>query len=215
MRKNGAKWWREKMLPEIQLDQIVGADACEPELVPIPYEDGALPDDQARVLLAILVWANPKTVLEIGTFFGATTLRMAHALPTAKIHTVDLPDSFSANEFLTDFHLINRRLVGLEFRARASRNVVQHFADTMSWDFNGTGLPTFFFIDASHSYQAVKNDSEKCYALCNGAGIFLWHDCAATHPDVVRLLREWRVAGRDIRVIENTTLAFLDSRYVK
>jgi hypothetical protein len=196
------------MIPEIALEAVVNNKAIE--IYPFPYEDGQLPDYEARILMAILRAHQPKAVLEIGTFFGHTTLRMAKTLPTATIHTIDLPPNSSLVD-KTDHHLINRRKVGREFRNRPEcSRIVQYLADTATFDFIQIKepRPTFFFIDGSHSYEYCKNDSEKCYALCNGHGTFVWHDADMNHPEVLKFLEEWYANGRDIRIIAGTRLAY-------
>jgi hypothetical protein len=200
------------MIPEIEPESIfLGGIHPKIDFYRTSYEDGALPDDQAELLLAILVDKNPKEVLEIGTFFGHTTRRMAEALPGAIIHTVDLPLSYSPLD-KDDFHLINRRRVGREFHGRAcAERIVQHFADTGTWDFREAGAPTFFFIDGSHTYEYVKNDSVKCFELASGCGTFLWHDLDDNHPQVGALLNEWRIAGLNIYRIAGMPLGYLDA----
>jgi hypothetical protein len=42
--------------------------------------------------------------------------------------------------------------------------------------------------------------------------LFVWHDCDNAHPGVAKFLSEWRKKGFDIRRIEGTPLAFLDTR---
>ena len=203
------------MIPDIQLSEIVREPNIFIPFEELPYEDGQLPDDQARILLAILVAEQPLEVLEIGTFFGHTTLRMAQALPFATIHTVDLPLDYKASHpavlVKTDHHLINRRnMVGREFLSRPGRKkqIVQHYADTYTWDFREAGHPSFYFIDGSHSYEYAKCDSEKCYDLCDGKGLFIWHDVDENHMGVVRLLEEWCSLGRDVRRISGTPLGY-------
>ena len=177
-----------------------------------------LPIDQLAILLAILVAEQPAEVLEIGTFMGHTTRQMAEALETATIHTVDLPETNSPAELEAvglpkdDLHLIGRRVVGREFKTLpiASR-IRQHFGDTATWSFREAGQSTFFFIDGSHTYEYAKHDSEACYEMCGGRGVFLWHDCDPTHPGVERLITEWRSLGRDVRRIGGTTLAYWKS----
>lgn len=177
-----------------------------------------LPSDQLMALLAILVAESPNEVLEIGTFMGHTTRQMAENLPQAIVHSVDLPEDFSEEEDSEtnipkdDFHLIRRRIVGREFKGLAcEKQIKQHFADTAKWDFSKAGRSTFFFIDGSHTYEYCKNDSEKCLALCEGRGVFLWHDCDSAHPGVVKLLSEWRGLGRDVRLIRGTPIAYWKS----
>lgn len=132
-------------IPEISVGEILGDRKPVIRMPVMRYEDGMLPSDQAMVLLAILVAEAPKEVLEIGTFMGHTARLMAENLETATIHTADLPVSFSAEsdpEQLIpkdDFHLISRRIVGREFKDQPCANrIVQHFADTATWDFQDT-----------------------------------------------------------------------------
>ena len=204
------------MIPQIELGAILRGRrvTCSP-LDGSLYEDGQLPDDQAEVLLSILVAERPKEVLEIGTFFGHTTRRMAEALPEVTIHTVDLPADYSLAgdpEKLPkdDFHLISRRDVGREFRARpCSCRIIQHFGDTATWDFREAGTPSFFFIDGSHTLEYVRNDSAKCLELAGGRGVFIWHDVDEQHCGVIRALLELRSAGRNVQRIAGTPLGYL------
>ena len=202
------------MLPPIHLQQIVSAADIESvDLLDIPYEDGALPDPDARALLAILVAKNPEIILEIGTYHGATTARMAHQLPQTWIHTIDLFPGLDSHPELSDPHLIaSRHIVGKHFINNPKYiNVVQHYGNTFYYEFKRFRGATFFFIDGSHSYLAAKNDSEKCLKLCDGHGSFIWHDADSNHPGVLQLLEEWRTFGRDIRLIERTNLAYWEN----
>ncbi len=177
------------------------------------YERGSLPPHQILALLAILKANDPKAVLEIGTFMGATTKAIAQNLPNSIIHTVDLPRGDGADDRVnmerTDFDLFKKSQPGREFLGTpfASR-IKQHFCDTAKWDFSEAEGATCFFIDGDHSYEFCKSDSEKCFDLCKGKGVFLWHDCDYFSLGVVRLIREWRAMGRDIVRIAETPLAY-------
>jgi predicted O-methyltransferase YrrM len=211
------KWLREAFdaIPVMTLESIVGGRCPLVRLQVTSHEDGRLPLADALGLLSILIAEQPKVVLEIGTFMGHATRAMAENLEQAVIHTVDLPPDFSPREAARsplpkdDFHLIQRRIVGREFRSQAcEKRIVQHFGDTAELDFKQFGQPEFFFIDGSHTYEYCKNDSEKCLALCPRGGTFLWHDCELTHPGVVRLVAEWRRAGRNLVRVQGTALAY-------
>jgi O-methyltransferase len=202
-------------IPEISLGEILGSRKNLIKLNVQRYEEGMLPFHEATVLLSILKAENPKEVLEIGTFMGHTTRAMAENLPDAIIHTADLPPDFSAENDSKDlpgkddFHLIGRRMVGREFKGQAvEAGIRQHFGDTAKMNFEEFGRPTFFFIDGSHTYEYCRQDSEKCFGLCGGAATFLWHDCDAFHPGVMRFISEWRSLGRRIVRIEGTSLAY-------
>ena len=61
------------------------------------------------------------------------------------------------------------------------------------------------FVDGAHSYEYVKNDSEKGWRMLRLGGIMAWHDCNANHPDVVRYIRE---TGHHVKLIAGTALAY-------
>jgi len=205
-------------IPVIKLGDILGDRRPVIKQVVMRSEDGMMPNDQVMAILSLLVAEAPSEVLEIGTFMGYTTRQMAENLETAIIHTVDLPEDFALDQDphkdipKDDMHLMTRRVVGREYKGQpcASR-IKQHFTDTAVWDFRQAGSPSFFFIDGSHTYEYCKNDSEKCFELCGGRGVFLWHDCDDAHPGVINFVMEWRKMGRDIRIIEHTPIAYWKS----
>jgi len=206
------------LIPEVKLDEIMGERRPVIRMAVMRYENGVLPKDDLLALLSILVAEAPREVLEIGTFMGHTTLQMAENMPEGTLHTVDLPEDFAFDSDperrlpKDDLHLIERRVVGREFKGQpcASR-IRQHFGDTASWNFAEAGRPTFFFIDGAHTYEYCKSDSEKCFALCGGRGVFLWHDCDDGHPGVVQFVNDWRSRGRDIKTIAGTSIAYWKS----
>jgi hypothetical protein len=204
-----------KSIPEVSLDEIIGDRKIQIKLTMQKHEDGMMWAEEAQALLSILVMENPKEVLEIGTFMGHTTRRMAENLAEGVIHTVDLPPDYSTSEPSAglppkdDFHLIKRRVVGREFKGQeCEKRIIQHFADTALLDFKTLGQPTFFFIDGSHTYEYCKQDTEKCFALTGGKGTFFWHDCDQWHPEVVQYIADLRKTGKNVVRIKGTYLAY-------
>jgi hypothetical protein len=205
-------------IPEIGLGEILAGRRPAVRIEFTSHEDGMLPIYEAFALMSIMVAEQPRAVLEIGTYMGSTSRLLAENLERAVIHTIDLPTGYSRENDdngdlpKDDFHLIARRKVGREYQGKpcASR-IRQHFGDTAVWDFREAGHPTCFFIDGAHTYEYCRNDSEKCFALCGGRGVFIWHDCDCLHPGVVRFLTEWRQQGRDIKRISGTAIAYWKS----
>ncbi len=204
-------------IPERSLSSIL-EDAAYDVLLPAAtgFERGSLPALELLALIGVLKANNPEAVLEIGTFMGSTTKSIAQNLPNAVVHTVDLPLGLEAKESATldrlDAGLIRRREPGREFLGTPfAARIRQHFQDTAKWDFLGAQGATCFFIDANHSYEYCKNDSERCFELCKGRGVFLWHDCDYFTPGVVRLIKEWRAMGRDVVRITDTSIAYWKS----
>jgi hypothetical protein len=196
-------------VPLIALSEIVGRPIIHID-GSYSYVDGSLPFCDLVALLSVLVDRSPRTVLEIGTFNGHTTRLMALNLPEAEINTIDLPEDYSDNGAgmaKDDWHLISSRRVGSEYRADPSiRSVKQHFGDTAEYAFPSA---EFFFIDGSHTYAYVRNDTEKALAS-PATKLLIWHDCDRNHPDVTRWLLEMIHTGRPVRHIEGTNLAILD-----
>lgn len=92
-------------------------------------------------------------------------------------------------------------------------NIRQHFGDTASWDFSEAQGATFFFIDGSHTYEYVRNDTEKCLALAKVKGCTLtWHDCDWWHPGVVRWLAQMVKSGWPVARIPGTHIAIMDCK---
>lgn len=205
-------------IPTLPLEKLLGGTKQTITLNIGNKEDGAMPYYQAIPFVSLLVKHNPKVVVEVGTFLGHTTKLIAQNLPEVTVHTMDLPPDFSTKKDTVtnlnkdDFHLIEKRKTGREFLGTEyEKRIVQHLGDTGTYDFNIIKDATFFFIDGSHTYDYCKNDSEKCYEICKGKGVFLWHDCDFAHPGVVQFIKEWRNLGRNIVRIEGTPLAYLNS----
>lgn len=202
-------------IPEVHLSEILGSRTAQFNMIAQPAEDGVMPSDQLFALLTVLIAEQPREVLEIGTFMGRTTRSMAENLPGSIVHTVDLPEDFSAatdsnpESNKDDFHLITNRNVGRDYKGQPCESRIrQHFADTSTWDFKEAGNPGFFFIDGSHTYEHCLIDSERCLGIAAPGAVFVWHDCDSGHPGVLKFIREWREKGRDIRRISGTPLAY-------
>lgn len=181
------------------------------------FVDGALPWVDMIPLLSIVADRKPKVMFEIGTYFGLTTRVLAMAHPESIVHTIDLPEGFDPENDdceipKDDFHLIKNRRVGDGFRHDPSiKNVVQHFGDTAKWDYTPVKDAELFFIDGSHTYEYIKNDTEKCLEACRGhKATFLWHDVHPAYPGVVRYLSELCRSGAPVKRICWTHMAYMD-----
>lgn len=214
------RWYRPfppnyfPQIPRVELGKLVGRP-----LVTVDggysYKDGSLPWGDILALLSVMVDRAPKSVLEIGTFHGHTTRLMALNMPRAAIYTMDLPENFAPEDDTglkkDDWHLINSRRVGAEYRADSSiTNVKQLFGDTAECEFPDAEL---FFIDGAHTYEYVRNDTTKALAS-PAAKTLLWHDSDGGHRDVTRWLAGMIQAGYPVRQIEGTNLAILDVKDV-
>jgi hypothetical protein len=159
---------------------------------------------------------QPRTVLEIGTFDGRTTLALAaNTREDATVVTVDLPpgDMTELPIEAREVAFIDKPESGAVFsRSPYARRIRQVYGDSATCDF-GVRDVELAFIDGSHSYEYALSDSRRVRALMNeGRGVILWHDYGMEWEGVTRALDE--LAGepgfRGLRHIEGTTLAILD-----
>src|SRR5262249_30788404 len=119
----------------------------------------------------------------------------------------------SALTAATDERLIGQRVVGMDYRDHPRAGEIrQVFGDTFdpaTWDAipSGAGLA---FIDASHSYEAVKNDTERARTRLDADAVIIWHDYSegeTAERGVGRYIREQMALCDDIFLCEGTTLA--------
>jgi hypothetical protein len=173
-----------------------------------------------RFLLAQLVrFFKPKTLLEVGTYRGAATRLLLDHLPSqATLYTIDLPPNYDLTEVrgASDEHLILNRDVGVEYRGHSkAESVVQIFGNTFdhsTWQQVPDGID-FAFIDASHTYEAVRNDSEMVRRKSTAGTVCVWHDYYETDPrnpgeyGVGKYVREQMSVRDDVLVVLGTCLA--------
>jgi predicted O-methyltransferase YrrM len=163
---------------------------------------------------------KPMKLFEIGTFDGRTTLNMAcNSSKDAEVYTLDLPkDEMSSTELPADtrddatFDKIasGSRFLGTDYE----KKITQLYGDSASFDFSlYQDTVDFVFIDGSHSYEYVLNDSRQALKLLRkGKGVILWHDYGAFWKGVIRALDElYRTASefKHLKHIEGTSLVYL------
>ena len=165
-------------LPAITLDEFLGhrleSLGDQVRLRPGAHGNGSINVFESFLLALLVRMIKPTAIIEIGTFRGGTTGHLFHnAPPDAIIYTLDLPadvrpcgitDSGLAatktRDFLPDSPRVKLRLV-----------------DTSTWDGTLDTRVQFAFIDGNHSYNGVRNDTEKVLSLLDEVGCVCWHDC--------------------------------------
>ncbi len=146
------------------------------------------------MLAAICRVRRPKTVFEFGTFTGRTAASFAANTPEESVvYTLDIPHDHPK---LKEVGQEEKYVLGQETRklfegTGYGRKIRQIWAD--SAEFNEAtfqGQMDLVFIDASHSYEYVTNDTMKSLRILKPGGVLLWHDYQFSWPDVVRFLNE-------------------------
>jgi predicted O-methyltransferase YrrM len=147
-------------------------------------------------LASLVATCRPRQVLEFGTCEGAATWHLwANAAADARITTLDLPAGTHVKGS-TDLNLQGRRSRPLLPSDPRVRLIEQ---DTRSWVPDVRDVD-FCFIDAGHSYECVKNDTEKALTVMAPGGLVVWHDASWSRDGyaVNRYLKELRSGGRDV-----------------
>lgn len=173
-------------------------------------------------LLELLVLARlvreraPRHLFEIGTFNGRTTITLAANSPSdAIVHTLDLPPQrdtrFQVESKEREF--MERALSGELIHSSAhSGKIHQLHGDSATFDFSSVDAD-FVFIDGSHAYDYVRNDSERALSMVRGrVGTVVWHDYGEWEG-VTRALNELFTSDprfSTLKHIRGTTLAILE-----
>jgi predicted O-methyltransferase YrrM len=151
-------------------------------------------------ICAIVAVKKPKTILEFGTFDGCSAWHMlANAPSDTNLITLDLPSN-TKTAGSTDFGL--QGVASRPFLPDSPRvNLIE--IDSREWVPKVEGGADLCFIDAGHSYECVKNDTEKALAVTNKGGVILWHDTTWRRDDygVNSYMKELLAKGQDVRLI--------------
>lgn len=163
---------------------------------------------------------RPERIFEFGTFRGRCTLNFAINSPkNSKIFTLDLPcEGINATKFSIEFadrKHIKKNASGelfLNSNLIEKNKITQLYGDSATFNYNKyLNTIDFIFIDGSHHYDYVINDTNIALKLLRrGKGIIIWHDYGAW-PGVTKALNEFskKPLLRKIMHIENTSLAFI------
>ena len=155
-----------------------------------------------KVVIAVLCnLLKPKNVIEIGTFRGETSDLMARNLVDADIYTLDLPPEFTNHLYRPDdddLDVLKLRNPDSYIQPSYATNsrIHQIYGDSASFDFtNFNKTFDLAFVDGAHSYDYVKNDTEKLLPLMNKGGWIIWDDYCFSFPEVIQYANTLRKKG--------------------
>ena len=169
------------IVPKTDIFEITGEDACLYDGVD-KCGFGHITEFELKVICQIVKKFNPKTIFEIGTFEGRTTLNMALNAPEANVYTLDLPASGLAAVVSKveagEIAYIDKDVSGSRFIGKpVAHRIKQLLGDSSTFDFSPFyNTVELMFIDGSHAYDYVLNDTEKALKLIKKGGVILWHD---------------------------------------
>jgi predicted O-methyltransferase YrrM len=144
---------------------------------------------------------QPERVIEVGTFRGETTDLMANNLCSADIYTLDLPPDFTEHEYMPDADdlgvlKLRKPASYIQTSYETGSRIHQVFGDSATFDFNALGCEIeLAFIDGAHSYEYVKNDTERIAPLMRPGGWIVWDDYSFSFPGVIKYVNTLRNKG--------------------
>jgi len=210
-------------IPEANVFEVLEAPATSPvQLRLLRGSFGFQPtaslmsDLVALCLLARIL--EPRRIFEIGTATGSSTLHLALNAPDATVFTLDLPPGDFARvalrtTLMDDAH-IRPSVRGHQpvfLGTEAESRIVALHGDSAAFDFSPYhGNIDLFFVDGAHSYEYVRNDTERALDCVRPGGVIAWHDFGRAGVNgVSRYLRELAAAGRTVYAVPGGSLAFM------
>jgi len=157
--------------------------------------------NETQILSTLTCALNPKTIFEIGTYNGFTTMHFAYNAPeNSIIYTLDLPPDFEVKDKVNysydDLLVVELSKKNISRRVYKkdpiARKIVELFGDSEKFDYTPYyGTIDMVFIDGNHSYPYVKSDTENAFKLLSENGVIIWHDFDyIIHRDVFKYLNQ-------------------------
>jgi len=178
---------------------------------------GTIRPIEAQVLASLTAYFQPKTIFEIGTYTGFSTMHLEKNAPCdAVVYTLDLPKDKTEIVLKNDLNEAHRDIKNINLNKRryfhsdeGKNKIVELFGNSMTFDFSPYhGKVDFVFIDANHSYAYVKSDTENALKMLSDRGVILWHDYDFIHPGVFKYINEL-AKDQEIFYMERTRYALL------
>jgi len=162
-------------------------------------------------LAALSCLVEAKRVFEFGTYKGVSTSQLALNVGVdGMVFTLDLPEDHPAYSLPIpkpeERQIASEGGKGILIPRDLLDRVTFLRHDSHTFDESPyTGTMDLVFVDGAHSYEYVKNDSEKGWRMLRRGGVIAWHDVVASHRDVVRYVKS---CGHDVKLVGGTALAY-------
>ena len=180
-------------------------------------------------LASIAAVVQPRTIFEIGTYDGTTTLLLARAAPEASLFTLDLPPDSRQDTDIDPHGAMEAAFskvggVGSRFRnAPESARITQLYGDSRTFDFSEyLGRMDLVLVDGAHVYEVARTDSENALLMLTPRGIAVWDDYAPQWQGVVQAVDEaasrhgktmWRLLPTELAIYDPSKVpAGMDKR---
>lgn len=161
----------ESKIIDVHAAELFGLDIEKTQIFfgSIDEQTGKNNQAEQAFVAAISKFINAKNIFEFGTYMGRTTYNFAKISPHVKVTTIDLPKEYKSDTWP---HL------GNVFRGtKENEKITQVLTDSFKFnEIKYKNKMDFIWIDGDHSYEGVKNDTEKAFNMLKKNGIIMWHD---------------------------------------
>lgn len=212
------------MIPLATIDELIADRIPQFSIIDRnAIADGNVTSFELDVISSLVRHKQPRTSFEIGTFDGRTTLHIAaNGAPDGKVFTLDLPASeVNKTRFeleLNEDNFVKKASSGDRFAKSEFRSkITQLYGDSATFDFSPyIGQVDFMFVDGSHAYQYVMQDTATALKLVKDGGTILWHDYVAAGftpfpgvPDALKVFFLSDERFRGMKHILGTSIIYL------
>jgi predicted O-methyltransferase YrrM len=159
---------------------------------------------ETHFLATLVKELSPRTIFEIGTYTGFTTLHMAVNSPdSCRIYTLDLPPDYHVRKTGGSYDdLLVMELSQKTINQRCYKKhpleskITELYGDSAQFDYSAYhGKMDVVFIDGNHSLEFVRRDSENAFKMLSPEGVIVWHDYDfIIHKDIFLYLN--KLAGQ-------------------
>jgi hypothetical protein len=170
-------------IPSVDLNSILPDDISF-RILESESVDGNVTLFELMALVKLSIANSSRSIFEIGTFDGRTTLNLAaNTSPEAKVFTLDLPREKMGNAQGTiskaDIPYIDKTMSGARFvGSKYEHKITQLYGDSAVFDFSDYyDNIDFVFVDGAHTYDYLINDTDRAVKMLrSGKGAIAWHD---------------------------------------
>lgn len=207
-----------KKIPSVEPWQIFSERSFQIHLDFSHESFGGLPVSELGFLVSLAKYLNCQNVFEFGTCTGATTYNLALNIP-GKVYTLDLPEE--AQPELKLDHAEKEYLDGqfrkVYWKDKPEKNqIIALQEDSAKFDTGPyKGKMDLVFVDASHSYEYVLNDTRKALELLHQRGAIVWHDYMPAWKGVIKALNEFSNTIRLFHIRGTSLVLYLSPALAK